>query len=58
MYIYIYGLLIVNFFIADENKLLLHSLNTIDYLIPLLEHEDKYVKRYAIMAYSVMVKNS
>jgi len=43
---------------ADENKLLLHSLNTIDYLIPLLEHEDKYVKRYAIMAYSVMVKNS
>lgn len=43
---------------SEENKVLLHSLGTIEKLIPLLKHEDKHVKRYSSMAYAIMSKNA
>jgi len=43
---------------SDENKLQLYHLKAHESLKILLKHEDIYVRRYAVMAYSVMVAYS
>lgn len=42
------------FISGDENKATLLHLGVLEGLVPLIGHEDKYVKRYACMAFGIM----